>query len=175
MQNTLSQSGNDSKWFSKKIIFRIGMWNSRPTPPFIEKSILNFHFDYLTPSLKFTNSILISSPQTISRHACFICGLVLVILDKLFQGSYVKFVVFLRNTQKYSTRQQCRQSSPPIRGIVLAGCFWGLLAIVCDYFRWSPMFAMYCSSLTPTEQLHKSNRNVSKLKWRVCGDSQAIW
>ena len=27
------------------------MWNSRP-PPFMEKTILNFHFDYLTPSLR---------------------------------------------------------------------------------------------------------------------------
>ena len=50
MQNTFSQSGNDSKWFSKKSFFRIGMWNSRP-PPFMEKTILNFHFDYLHPSL----------------------------------------------------------------------------------------------------------------------------
>ena len=30
MQNTFSQSGNDSKWFSKKSYFRIGMWHSRP-------------------------------------------------------------------------------------------------------------------------------------------------
>ena len=31
------------------------MWHSRPPqdpPPFMAKSILNFHFDYLTPSLK---------------------------------------------------------------------------------------------------------------------------
>ena len=33
-----------------KSFFRIGMWHSRP-PPFMEKTILNFHFDYLTPSL----------------------------------------------------------------------------------------------------------------------------
>ena len=26
------------------------MWNSRP-PPFMAKTILNFHFDYLNPSL----------------------------------------------------------------------------------------------------------------------------
>ena len=30
MQNTFSQSGNDSKWFFKKIFFRIGMWHLRP-------------------------------------------------------------------------------------------------------------------------------------------------
>ena len=56
MQNTFSQSGNDSKWFSKKTFFRIGMWNSRPPPPpstFMEKTILNFHFDYLTTPLRF--------------------------------------------------------------------------------------------------------------------------
>ena len=29
------------------------MWNSRPRPPpFMEKTILNFHFDYLNPSLR---------------------------------------------------------------------------------------------------------------------------
>ena len=50
MQNKLSQSGNDSKWFSKKSFFRIGIWNSRP-PPFMEKNILSFHFDYLTTPL----------------------------------------------------------------------------------------------------------------------------
>ena len=53
MQNTFSQSGNDSKWFSKKSFFRIGMWNSRP-PPSWKKTILNFHFDYLHPSLIIT-------------------------------------------------------------------------------------------------------------------------
>ena len=54
MQNTFSQSGNDSKWFSKKSFFRIGMWHSRlpRDPPTLHgKTILNFHFDYLTPSL----------------------------------------------------------------------------------------------------------------------------
>ena len=27
MQNTFSQSGNDSKWFLKKSFFKIGMWH----------------------------------------------------------------------------------------------------------------------------------------------------
>ena len=44
MQNTFSQSGNDSKWFSEKSFFRIGMWNSRPPPPFMEKNHLKFPF-----------------------------------------------------------------------------------------------------------------------------------
>ena len=52
MQNTFSQSGNDFKWFSKKSFFRIGMWNSRPPPPFMEKKLLNFHFDYLIIRLR---------------------------------------------------------------------------------------------------------------------------
>ena len=54
MQNTFSQSGNDSKWFLKKSFFKIGKWHSRPPrdpPPFMARAILNFHFDYLTPSL----------------------------------------------------------------------------------------------------------------------------
>ena len=55
MQNTFSQSGNDSKWFLKKSFFKIGMWHSRTPrdpPPFMANAILNFHFDYVTPSLK---------------------------------------------------------------------------------------------------------------------------
>ena len=54
MQNTFSQSGNDSKWFLKKSFFKIGMWHSRPPrapPPFMANAILNFHFDFLNPSL----------------------------------------------------------------------------------------------------------------------------
>ena len=56
MQNTFSQSGNDSKWFSKKSFFRIGMWNSRP-PPFMANTILNFHFDYWNTSLSCSNRL----------------------------------------------------------------------------------------------------------------------
>ena len=54
MQNTFSQSGNDSKWFLKKSFFKIGKWQTRPSrdpPPFMANAILNFHFDYLTTSL----------------------------------------------------------------------------------------------------------------------------
>ena len=54
MQNTFSQSGNDSKWFLKKSFFKIGKWQSRPPrdpPPFMANAILNFHFDFLNPSL----------------------------------------------------------------------------------------------------------------------------
>ena len=36
----------------KKTFFRIGTWNSRP-PPFMEKNIWNFHFEYLNPSLRY--------------------------------------------------------------------------------------------------------------------------
>ena len=51
MQNTFSQSGNDSKWFLKKIIFQ-NRYVALETPPsFRAKTILNFHFDYLKPSL----------------------------------------------------------------------------------------------------------------------------
>ena len=55
MQNTFSQSGNDSKWFSKKSFFRKGMWHWRPPwdpPPLHGKYHLKFHFDYLNPSLR---------------------------------------------------------------------------------------------------------------------------
>ena len=33
------------------------MWNSRPLPPFMEKSILDLHFDYLNPSIGWPNQI----------------------------------------------------------------------------------------------------------------------
>ena len=56
MQNTFSQSGNDSKWFLKKSFFKIaGKRDPLETPPsFMANAILNFHFDYLTPSLSRT-------------------------------------------------------------------------------------------------------------------------
>ena len=39
--------------FKKKSFFKIGMWHSRPPPPFMTKAILSFHFDYLKPSLRY--------------------------------------------------------------------------------------------------------------------------
>ena len=47
MQNTFSQSGNDSKWFLKKSFFKIGKWHSRPPrdpPPLHGKCHLKFPF-----------------------------------------------------------------------------------------------------------------------------------
>ena len=75
MQNTFSQSGNDSKWFLKKSFFKIGIWHSRPPrdpPPFMANAILNFHFDFLTPSLRGHGSRVIlpccnQSNQSVSR------------------------------------------------------------------------------------------------------------
>ena len=55
MQNSFSQSGNDSKWFLIKIIFQNRYMALetplRPPPPFMANAILNFHFDFLHPSL----------------------------------------------------------------------------------------------------------------------------
>ena len=48
--------------FQKKTFFRIGMWHSRPPrdpPPFMAKTILNFHLDYLKASL-ITHTIYLS-------------------------------------------------------------------------------------------------------------------
>ena len=50
-----SQSGNDSKWLFKKIIFQ-NRYVELETPPLHGKNILNFHFDYLKPSLNQTPS-----------------------------------------------------------------------------------------------------------------------
>ena len=49
MQNTFSESGNDSKWFLKNHFSDYVCWTRDPSP-FIEKVIFNFHFDYLTIS-----------------------------------------------------------------------------------------------------------------------------
>ena len=49
-----SQSGNDSKWFLTKIIFQnryVALETPSRPPPFMAKTILDFHFDYLTTSL----------------------------------------------------------------------------------------------------------------------------
>ena len=70
MQNTFSQSGNDSKWLLKKSFFRIGIWHSRP-PPFMAKTIFNFHFEDLTPSLiQLTEIILLLSIATFGYTVC---------------------------------------------------------------------------------------------------------
>ena len=72
MQNTFSQSGNDSKWFSKKSLFRIGRWNSRH-PPFMEKNILNFHFDYLNTSLSLCTLFLVINQVAKSEQIDGLC------------------------------------------------------------------------------------------------------
>ena len=81
MQNTFSQSGNDSKWFLKKSFFKIGKWHSRPPrdpPLFMANAILNFHFDFLTPSLK---ALTESEEKWCALHCaaahCFYCCCIL--------------------------------------------------------------------------------------------------
>ena len=57
MQNTFSQSGNDSKWFLKNIIFQnryVALETPSRPPPFMANAILNFHFDYWHTSLRHT-------------------------------------------------------------------------------------------------------------------------
>ena len=51
MQNTFSQSGNDSKWFLTKIIFQNRYVALEAPPPFMANAIVNFHFDYPHTSL----------------------------------------------------------------------------------------------------------------------------
>ena len=72
MQNTFSQSGNDSKWFLKKSFFKIGKWHSRPPrdpPPFMANAILNFHFDFLKPSLIHNLYVILIRPWLLERNA----------------------------------------------------------------------------------------------------------
>ena len=53
MQNTFSRSGNDSKWFLKKIIFQNTlMARKNPAPPSSwQIPISNFHISFLNPAL----------------------------------------------------------------------------------------------------------------------------
>ena len=44
------------------------MWNSKPPPPFMAKTILNFHFDYLTPSLMKHAKNIISQGKSRARN-----------------------------------------------------------------------------------------------------------
>ena len=58
MQNTFSHSGNDSKWFLTKIIFQnryVALETGLDPPPFMANAILNFHFDFLNPSLRLSD------------------------------------------------------------------------------------------------------------------------
>ena len=51
--------------FNKNHFFKIGMWHSRSPrdpPPFLANAILNFHFDYLNPSLTPSVGVLSVAP-----------------------------------------------------------------------------------------------------------------
>ena len=50
MQNALWQSGSDSRWFLGKKLKNVNGTRDPPSP-FMANAILNFHFDYLNPSL----------------------------------------------------------------------------------------------------------------------------
>ena len=70
MQNTFSQSGNDSKWFLTKIIFQnryVALETGLdPPPPFMANAILNFHFDFLHTSLIYNHGPSIESNECLS-------------------------------------------------------------------------------------------------------------
>ena len=79
MQNTFSQSGNDSKWFLKKSFFKIGMWHSRPPrdpPPLHGKCHLKFPFWLFEP---FPNANIRQLPENAGEHLKFWegCGYIL--------------------------------------------------------------------------------------------------
>ena len=86
MQNTFSQSGNDSKWFLKKSFFKIGMWQSRPPrdpPPFMANAILNFHFDFLKPSLSTTRFHPKNAGSWIDNRVWW-CGKIKMLMNKVW-------------------------------------------------------------------------------------------
>ena len=73
MQNTFSQSGNDSKWFLTKIIFKIGMWHSRPvsTPPSLHgKCHLKFPFWFFAPLPNVHRDWDLCTSQRLLRFYC---------------------------------------------------------------------------------------------------------
>ena len=67
MQNTFSQSGNDSKWFLKKSFFKIGMCHSRPPrdPPCFGRRTISF-------LVKFESSVLCTLLAYIGHLGYFI-------------------------------------------------------------------------------------------------------
>ena len=98
MKNTFSQSGNDSKWFLKKSFFKIGKWHSRPPrdpPPFMANAILNFHFDFLTPSLT-ANILLLGTLLLLSHHLPFSAKFYPSPISCLPSCSETNFVVFFQ-------------------------------------------------------------------------------
>ena len=67
MQNTFSQSGNDSKWFLTKFIFQ-NRYVALETPSrLMANAILNFHFDFPHTSLIAPHII---RPYQIVCHFC---------------------------------------------------------------------------------------------------------
>ena len=67
MQNTFSQSGNDSKWFLRKIIFQ-NRYVALETPPLHGKYHLKFPFWLLAPFPKAVLSYLLPPQEVIVKH-----------------------------------------------------------------------------------------------------------
>ena len=80
--------------FKKKSFFRIGMWHSRPPrdpPPFMAKTILNFHFDYLNPSLISKGFANICHFQNFARIVLF----KFVVSDIITCNSFLQYLPFV--------------------------------------------------------------------------------
>ena len=98
MQNAFWQSGSDSRWFLNNLFF---FQNTFRDPPFMEKSILDFHFDYLIFSLiAFIQKYFSNKAQNLSEYLLhtfvFLCFKVIVfpymIQEELITSSFCKIL-----------------------------------------------------------------------------------
>ena len=67
------------------------MWHSRP-PPFMAKAILNFHFDYLTPSLMLKRSIQKMYDLRICHILSIVHHLPILVLANLLLNLICEFI-----------------------------------------------------------------------------------
>ena len=84
------------------------MWNSRP-PPFMEKSILNFHFDYLTTSLRGDPSELTSQRKYISQSTYTTPTLIAFVRISYFGNPIMK--MFIKKMQCIAMKQMLAHNS----------------------------------------------------------------
>ena len=78
----------------KKIIFQ-NRYVKLETPPFMEKNILNFHFDYFHPSLsRATKNVTFLPINTLQ------CIVILSFLQRRLQGGIVSFLSFCKSEYK---------------------------------------------------------------------------
>ena len=109
MHNTFSQSGNDSKSLLK---------NHFSEHPFMEKSILNFDFDYLNPSL---HAICRDGTNAKDTYVCLI--------HMWYMRASIFYVFFFNSVLKWSLFQRISISTKDCEADQIARSWWTLNAV----------------------------------------------